>query len=333
MNILEYTYSRLSSHSVSKEVEAQYNIGGPISSRYYVLGLHDNYLVESVNKSYIFRIYRNSWRTEEEIIFELELLAFLNNKTDQAAEVICTTEGDLAIQIDSPEGKRMAALFSYAEGNSPSRDISGNESMLLGSTLANIHNLTDQFTTDSKRSILDLPYLLDESLIHIEKFVTSSDISFLNELRNILYDALSIVDDSKCDYGICIGDVNPNNFHINDNQNITLFDFDQCGYGYRAFDIGKYFSSIGDVRNTGLIRNAFLDGYMQNSQLSHIELEAIRYYEVVSVIWVMAIHAVNADRIGYKYLEKPFWDRRLTRLGKLAEKYLSNKFESYQFSL
>ena len=31
---------------------------------------------------------------------------------------------------------------------------------------------------------------------------------------------------------------------------------------------------------------------------------AIPYFEIISIIWVMAIHAYNANRIGYKLLEK-----------------------------
>ena len=59
---------------------------------------------------------------------------------------------------------------------------------------------------------------------------------------------------------------------------------------------------------------SFIEGYRQVRQLRHDEVNAIPCYELVSVIWVMAIHANNVNRIGYKYLEKPFWDRRLSIL-------------------
>jgi hypothetical protein len=44
---------------------------------------------------------------------------------------------------------------------------------------------------------------------------------------------------------------------------------------------------------------------------------SLYYFEMISVIWVMAIHASNADRIGHKHLEKPFWDRRLALMKEL----------------
>jgi Ser/Thr protein kinase RdoA (MazF antagonist) len=62
---------------------------------------------------------------------------------------------------------------------------------------------------------------------------------------------------------------------------------------------------------------AFLQGYQKGRNLSRVEYEAIFYFELVSVIWVMSIHAKNANRIGYKFLEKTYWDRRLQILREL----------------
>jgi Ser/Thr protein kinase RdoA (MazF antagonist) len=45
--------------------------------------------------------------------------------------------------------------------------------------------------------------------------------------------------------------------------------------------------------------DAFVKGYQQRRQLSRAECEAIPYFELVAVIWVMAIHAKNVNRIGY----------------------------------
>ena len=118
-------------------------------------------------------------------------------------------------------------------------------------------------------------------------------------------------------YGICIGDVNPKNFHVNNGESVTLFDFDQCGYGYRAFEIGKFASSLYAHGQKRTLLNAFLQGYEKRRPLSRIEYGAISYFEMVAIVWVMSIQAKNADRIGYKYLEKAFWDRKLRILREL----------------
>ena len=125
------------------------------------------------------------------------------------------------------------------------------------------------------------------------------------------------LDNAQGVYGLCIGDVSPTNFHI-DNNKITVFDFDQCGYGYRAFEIGKFFSSVRNHNEKQEITGGFLKGYQSIRSLNQLEKEAIPLFEIISVIWVMSIQVANVDRIGYKYLEKPAWDKRLSDLKNLV---------------
>jgi len=319
-----YTYSQLSSDSVSDLIALQYDLPRIISCKFYVLGLHDNYLIESEREKYILRVYRNDWRSEQEIQFELDLLAFLGTKKVLVATPLHTKTNELSFFIDSPEGKRTTSLFHYADGYAPGSKITIEQSRLLGKAVANVHKITDTFEPVLSRQILDISYLLDESIIAIQPFIDAEARSYINALQKKLKDTLPSLPQKIGTYGICIGDVNPTNFHINDRKEITLFDFDQCGYGYRAFEIGKFISSIHSSKIKDEISSTFIEGYQQVSQLSDAELTSVPYYEMLSVIWVMAIHAYNADRIGYKYLEKPYWSRQLVILKELNE-LLPNK--------
>jgi hypothetical protein len=71
------------------------------------------------------------------------------------------------------------------------------------------------------------------------------------------------------------------------------------------------------MKNKTDIAKVFLDGYQQIRRLNHDEICAIPYYEIISVIWVMAINVKNADLIGHKWLEQPFWDRKFSILKEL----------------
>lgn len=313
MHKMKYTYSQLSSPSAGHIVASHYDFPKLISCKFYVLGLHDNYLIEADDKKYILRVYRNDWRTAQEIQFELELLDFLREKNMLVGFPIPTKAGELSFSIESPEGNRIAALFSYADGAAPGNGMSIEESTLLGKAVARVHQITDSFETNYTRKDLDIPYLLDESILTIQPYLDVDAFKYMQTLQKNLKEAQPSLPQKPGVYGICIGDVNPSNFHINDGQEITLFDFDQCGYGYRAFEIGKFISSIPSTKKND-ISKAFVDGYQQVRPLTQKEHMAIPYYELLSVIWVMAIHASNADRIGHKYLAKPFWDRRLALL-------------------
>lgn len=318
-----YTYSQLSAASVSHFVTLHYDFPDPLRCRFYVLGLHDNYFVESGGEKFILRIYRNDWRSREEVLFELELLSFLRERNGQVAGPVRTADAQLAFEVESPEGKRMAALFYYADGCAPGEAISADECILLGRNVANVHIIAESFVTRHARPVLDIPYLLDKSIADINPFMESDRQVYLEQLKNKLHRIFPDLKKEAGAFGICIGDVNPKNFHINSDRHITMFDFDQCGYGFRAFEVGKFSSSIHSYSMKRALVNAFVDGYQQVRPLTREEYDSIPYFEMVSVIWVMAIHAQNANRIGYKFLEKPYWDRKVTLLKELDALLLS----------
>lgn len=119
-------------------------------------------------------------------------------------------------------------------------------------------------------------------------------------------------------FGICSGDINPSNFHIDTDTGVYLFDFDQCGYGWRAFEIGKFFASVLNYTHRDQLMNAFVAGYTAVRKLSEEEERAINPFTRVALIWVMAIHVYNVDLIGYQYLDRAFWKRNLDRLHEAA---------------
>lgn len=306
-----HTYSQLSADSALALVDSHYVDIHPKHCKYYMLGLHDNYLIESSINKYILRIYRNDWRSKQEIDFELELLTHLGARQAPVATPLTTVQGNQSFSIPCPEGERHAALFEYADGYSPGPEMTSEHSRLLGSAVARFHELANSFTTDKQRSILDLPHLIDESIESIKPFLSHVDLDYITAAQRELHNAQPDLPKSSGVYGICSGDVNSHNYHINSNQQITLFDFDQCGYGYRAFEIGKFASSLEHFDSKNGLLEAFLHGYQSVRKLSKEELKAVGYFEPVAVIWVMAIHARNANRIGHKHLEHTYWHKRL----------------------
>ena len=313
----EYIYSQLSAATVGNLVAANYELRSPVHCKFYVLGLHDNYLIECEDRKYIFRVYRNDWRTPEEVLFELELLFYLNDRSSPVAGPVSTITHELALRIASPEGERMAALFPYAEGYAPADAMTVDECTLLGRAVAKVHDIAENFETTHTRHALDVAYLVDESIAAIEPFIDCGDLAFLGECQKELHIFLPGLPKEAGIYGICTGDINARNFHIDHNKNITLFDFDQCGYGYRAFEIGKFSASIHSHKLKHALVGAFMEGYQQVRPISEAEHNVIPYFEMASVIWVMAIHAKNANRIGHKFLDKPFWNKKLAVLREL----------------
>lgn len=314
-----YTHSLLSAQTIRRLVASHYELPVIENCAFYAAGLHDNYLIGCGNKKFIFRLYRNDWRTDEAVNFELALLDFLGRRSAPVAAPLFTKTRMLTFFIDSPEGRRAAALFHYADGYAPGAAITTKQGALLGKAVANTHGIAAGFKSGHARQVLDISFLLDASIHTIAPFVETETRHYLAMLQAGLNDALSSLSPEAMIYGICTGDVSPHNFHINDQNAITLFDFDQCGYGYRAFEIGKFISSIHHIKAKHEIAKAFIDGYQEISRLNREEFNAISYFEIIAVIWVMAIHVHNVGRIGLKFLQKPFWDRRLAVIRELYQ--------------
>jgi len=158
---------------------------------------------------------------------------------------------------------------------------------------------------------LDLAYLVDNSLKLIRPFLDLSQFEYLSKIREIIYENISNLTPDNSDFGICAGDINPTNFHINKNNVITHFDFDQCGYGFRAFELGKFTVCLRnhELKTDKLL--SFLSGYESVRELSEYEKKAIPYFEVVAIIWVMSIDVSNVNKIGYQYLDEKFWKKRI----------------------
>ena len=307
----QYLYSRLSPKTVGELVTYHYDIATVRSCKFYVFGLHDNYLIQTDKAKYFVRIYRNEWRTPEEINFELELLNYLKDKKEPISSPLKTKNNELLFEVNSPEGEKIGALFTYAEGEPLKQEITANESELLGRSVASIHNQTKDFTTEFKRKNLDLEHLAKRSLKVIEPFITVEQKNYLTLVLENIETEISQLVTEKTELVACTGDVNPRNFHLTKNNKITLFDFDQCGYGQRAFEIGKFFSSIHAHKSKKEIMRAFLQGYESVHKLSIEEKKAIPYFEIASVLWVMSIRVDNVNKVGYMALGSEYWIQRI----------------------
>lgn len=143
-----------------KTVLHHYPISNINSCKLYKRGLNDTYLVETEQERYILRVYRRGWRNKQEIDFELELLAFLQKQKQPVAYPIARNDGVFTTEIAAPEGKRYAAVFSYAPGRAVNENLDGIQSYRLGEALAKIHQTLDEFKSSFTRPALNSDYLL-----------------------------------------------------------------------------------------------------------------------------------------------------------------------------
>ncbi len=98
-------------------------------------------------------------------------------------------------------------------------------------------------------------------------------------------------------YGFCHGDLHTGNALLTDADELFLLDFDACGFGWRAMDIGTYYAShdwmnlsVESRKERRQILAHFLAGYTSVRALSEEEIGtidlfmAIRHFELLGLL-------------------------------------------------
>jgi Ser/Thr protein kinase RdoA (MazF antagonist) len=308
----------LPADTVRDRVLPHYRLSPPLRCRFLARGLHDTYLVESGTERHVVRLYRSRWRTRADILFELELLRHLQQRSCPVAYPLSTAAGEPLVWLRDAGGERAAALFVYAPGSAPGAAITPRQGEALGQVVAGMHRAADTFTTAHTRQVLDLDYLLDASVDAVLPYLTRPQRQTLQALQRRIRAAMPALPRQAPGFGPCSGDVNPRNFHVDEHGRITLFDFDQCGLGWRAFEIGKFFASLPHDAQRAPLAAAFLRGYEAVRALQPDERRALPLFVPVSAIWVMALYVYNADLVGDLLRDPGFWARKMAALERLA---------------
>jgi Ser/Thr protein kinase RdoA (MazF antagonist) len=311
--------SGLSADALRQQLLPHYALPPALQCRFLMHGMHDNYLLEGAQEKYIVRVYRRRWRSLEEIQFELEFLEHLHRAGCPVAYPRRTTGAEPWVMLRTPDGERVAVLFTHAPGCAPDRAIEPRHSEALGQVIAQIHQAADTFSTPHVRQVLDIDYLLDASVAAITPYLNGEQRTALQVTQRRIRNALPALPRQAPWFGPCSGDVNPRNFHVDERGRITVFDFDQCGLGWRAFEIGKFFASLASGSETDSIRTAFLRGYESVRALTPDEQRAVPPFRVLSFLWVMALHVYNADLAGPLIADPNFWNRKLATLRELEQ--------------
>jgi Ser/Thr protein kinase RdoA (MazF antagonist) len=312
-------YSTLSCRALTQQLLSQYKIGIVLSCEFWRRGLSDVYLVETQTAQYVLRVSHAHWRSQCEVAFELELLEFLSQTQIPVAYPLRTKDGELWISIQAPEGDRYASLFIYAPGCIAIGDLNASQSYTLGKTVAELHRVTPKFESQFSRPDLTLDFLLSRSMQTILPFMSDHqyDRSNLVHTADQLMTELAKHPTDFPYWVMCWGDPHSGNVHFTRDDRLTMFDFDQCGYGWRAFEVAKFFQVAIRGGVSIQVRAAFLAGYQAVSPLESWELESLRAFTQVSHIWSWAIALTHAKVHDYCKLDYHFFNCRLEHLKRL----------------
>jgi len=323
--------SLFSGDALMSEVLVDYDIEHLGDCKLLAHNLSDNYLVRTAENKYILRIYQaprrigHSWRSEADILYELDLLLHLHRKGVAVSIPLARKDGIFMRTLQAPEGPRPAVLFTYAPGDPVTPPKQNNTlSRLYGHAIAEIHAASDDFVSSHSRFHLDLAFLLDRSLQTIQPVLAQrpDNWAYLVQLADFLKKQIGLLAPQKLDMGACHGDAQGGNAHIAGGKMLTFFDFDVCGHGWRAYDLAVFYwgaalgkSRLGwDDKQVEHVWVSYLEGYQERRPLSDLDLQAVPLFVAVRHFWFLGLHTANWDYWGWSEVDDHFFERELTFL-------------------
>ena len=289
------TNTLLTPSEVLELVNAHYSLGEAQYSDLIRRGFNDHYLVEVGDLKYIFRVYLNHKyyiESPDAFQFELDLLEHLRKEGVPVANALRMSNGELLGWTSTKLGERAFALFTYAAGEEVDEEsITSEQSLQFGKTAARFHLTANRFESKHKRYHLGLKYLVDEPLRLIaqqedesSRVLTQQQVERMHEILaplqpvEDLVTAVRTLEARGDEFGIIHADLHTGNVHFQGDQ-ITLFDFDHCAYGWRAYDLAPLAFLPKEQYEK------FMEGYESVRPLSEQERESLPTFKKLRSFW------------------------------------------------
>lgn len=316
-------YSTLSVTAIVANLLSCYAIPEVLTCQFWRRGMSDVYWVETADGSnYILRISHHQRRSRSDVLYELAFLEHLHGHRLPVAYPLRTKMGELCLTVQAPEGDRFASLFICAPGSVPIGDLNLAQSQTLGRTVAQMHRAAQSFQSAEMRAPLDIAYLLDRSLSNLDGFLDAYPElqQSLHEMTASLAQQLAQLPRTAPYWTVCWGDPHSGNAHFSSDNTLMLFDFDQCGPGWRAFEMGKFLQVAMSCGVDRKVRRAFFEGYESVSPLEAIEYQMIRPLTQAAFLWSWSIAVNYAEFHDYCRLDAYYFRQRFEMFKMLGVK-------------
>lgn len=321
-------HSVCSPEDISNFAAVAYGFDGCAASL-LMRGFNDTYLISGIQGKYVLRLSGNRGGRSTLVEGEAEFLSFLRQRSAPIAAAVPTSSGSLHTVAHLPEGPRSVVVFEHVEGRIPDLD-SLDDAKMQGVALAHVHSAAASFVGDPRQHRrLDLAHLLERSVETIcSAHVT--DFEFCRRLQSFSAVLMAAMDTQRLTWIRCHGDCHGLNAKIvteDGSESAVLFDFDDGGFGYLAYDLAVHlWAQVTFGRRRHRVWRAFVEGYRSIRPIPLHDLEAIQWFVPVRHIWLMGEYAARLSVTG---AESATWiGRQMTFL----ESWLEDRISSSLFN-
>lgn len=174
----------------------------------------------------------------------------------------------------------------------------------FGAAVAEIHQRADQFPRPYCRHHFDLQYLLDGPLQTLESILNArrgENLAFFKDYAEHMRRQISELGKGQDIYGLIHADLHVGNILYHPDNGYCILDFDQCAFGWRAYDVATFLYNIIETvpdHLTDEIWRCFLEGYNQVRPLTQAELDCLPVFANAWTLWDIGETLVLATQWG-----------------------------------
>ncbi|UJW85890.1 phosphotransferase enzyme family protein [Devosia sp. SL43] len=277
-------------------------------------------------RAYSLRVHRTGYQSAASIESELAWLTALRRDTSLAIpEPIAGLDGRLLQHFTTPSGEpRMAVLFHHIAGQEPSPDSNlGDLFATLGGCAATMHQHVTGWArpVSFERQVWQAATILDADGPwgdwRIAPGVNAANRPMLDRLDSTLWLRLADYGTAPDRYGLIHADMRLGNLLVDGNQ-VTLIDFDDCGFCWFTYDFAAAISFHETNPAVPALKSAWLDGYQTIRHLSPADLAAMDSMVMLRRMALLAWIGSHAEtRLAQTHM-KGFADGT----AELAERYM-----------
>ena len=243
-------------------ISAAYDLGAPVSCRFLRSGFNEHFRASAGGTEVHVRVYFDGKYYidgDDDFRCELALTAALAGDDRPVAAPIPRADGGLLSTGRIGGRERRFALLELAPGEATA-DLSVDDAEAIGRAVAGIHATADAVapTLPGRRYHLDQRYLLDQPLEQLRRSAPGApELPAIEALVAELASLLASLPKDRSDYGLIHADFHLGNMHFAGDaggRRLTIFDFDHCAHGWRAYDFAALRVSLPDGHWEGLLR-------------------------------------------------------------------------------
>ncbi|HEX9988416.1 MAG TPA: phosphotransferase [Chloroflexia bacterium] len=277
-------------------IAREYNLT-MIKYRFLSKAVSDVFRIDTTGGTLFLKVYPPGWRTVREIDAELDFVEYLAHRGLGVAIPVVRSNGSRFIPLTLSLSERYAVLFD----NAGDKRVNYNESkgrMAFGKTLGKFHILAAEFPQRLNRPQLSIETLTREPwqavvdggyLSHGRR----EDWEFIGQSVERVYRELDALSTHLPAQQLIHGDARNINSRMRNGDEVTLFDFDLCGYGWPAYDIATF---MVDFPKDWL--RDYLASYQSERVLTAYEYRALPFFEAARNIWQLGLRARIASDTG-----------------------------------